>query len=59
MLFPGGGFTTGWLYWYFWAMIVGIEAMVGAQLLQNWMDMSTWQLGTILMVLMAAVRLCD
>ncbi len=51
------GFTTGWLYWYFWAVVVGIEAIVGAQLLQNWIDMPTWQLGTILMVLMGGINL--
>ncbi len=51
------GFTTGWLYWYFWAVVVGIEAIIGAKILQNWIDLEIWQLGSVLMVAMAAVNL--
>ena len=24
------GFTIGWLYWYFWVVVVGVEAVAGA-----------------------------
>ena len=27
------GFTSGWLYWYFWVVVVAIEAIAGATLL--------------------------
>ena len=30
------GFVCGWLYWYFWVIVVPVEAIAGAQLLQIW-----------------------
>ena len=24
------GFSVGWLYWYFWVIVVGFEAVAGA-----------------------------
>ncbi len=24
------GFTSGWLYWYFWVIVVAVEAVAGA-----------------------------
>src|SRR4051812_13626648 len=32
----GGGFSVGWLYWYFWVIIVGFEAIAGAKIVQYW-----------------------
>ena len=29
------GFVTGWLYWYFGVMVVAIEAIAGAKLLES------------------------
>lgn len=30
------GFTIGWLYWYFWALLMGWEAYVAGQILHGW-----------------------
>ncbi len=30
------GFTIGWLYWYFWTLLMGWEAFVAGQILHNW-----------------------
>jgi GABA permease len=30
------GFMTGWMYWYFWVIVVALEAVAGARLLQFW-----------------------
>jgi GABA permease len=30
------GFLTGWMYWYFWIIVVALEAMAGARLLMYW-----------------------
>jgi GABA permease len=30
------GFMTGWMYWYFWIMVVALEAVAGAQILTSW-----------------------
>lgn len=33
------GFTIGWLYWYFWALLMGWEAYVAGQILHGWFPM--------------------
>jgi len=30
------GFLTGWMYWYFWVIVVALEAVAGARLLTFW-----------------------
>jgi len=30
------GFMTGWMYWYFWIIVVALEAVAGARLLNFW-----------------------
>ena len=30
------GFLTGWMYWYFWVIVVALEAVAGAKLLGHW-----------------------
>jgi L-asparagine transporter-like permease len=52
-----GGFIAGWLYWYFWIVVVPIEAIAGAQILQLWFDLPVWQIGLGLMAGMTAVNL--
>ncbi len=32
-----GGFTIGWLYWYFWAIVLAVEAVAGAKIMQGWL----------------------
>lgn len=51
------GFASGWLYWYFWVVVVAVEAIAGAALLHQWIALPVWQLGLILMVLLTAVNL--
>src|SRR5271170_1283328 len=37
------GFLTGWMYWYFWIIVVALEAMAGARLLIHWFpDVEAW-----------------
>jgi gamma-aminobutyrate permease len=52
-----GGFLSGWLYWYFWVLVVAIEAIAGAKILSAWIDLPVWQIVAILMVLLTAVNL--
>ncbi|HET7204641.1 MAG TPA: amino acid permease [Steroidobacteraceae bacterium] len=52
-----GGFIAGWLYWYFWIVVVPIEAIAGAQILHLWFDLPVWQIGLALMAIMTAVNL--
>jgi GABA permease len=51
------GFSVGWLYWYFWVIVVGFEAVAGAGILQRWVPLPLWVLALILMVLMTATNL--
>jgi GABA permease len=55
---PGAGFITGWMYWYFWVIVVGIEAIAGAKILHDWLPMfEVWQIGLGLMVVLTLVNL--
>lgn len=52
------GYLTGWLYWYFWVVVVAIEAIAGAKILNHWYpQFETWQIGVALMALLTAVNL--
>ena len=53
----GAGFVTGWLYWYFWVVVIPVEAIAGAVLLHGWLPLPTWLLGLVLMGAMTAVNL--
>src|ERR1700684_3784672 len=33
----GAGFVVGWLYWYFWVLVVPVEAIAGAKILHVWL----------------------
>ena len=52
------GFLTGWMYWYFWVIVVALEAVAGATLLQYWLpDVPSWIFSLILMVIFTITNL--
>jgi GABA permease len=51
------GFSVAWLYWYFWVIVVGFEAVAGAKILTFWFDAPLWLLSLGLMILMTATNL--
>ena len=51
------GFVSGWLYWYFWVVVVAIEAIAGASILNQWIALPTWQIVLALMLLLTGVNL--
>jgi len=51
------GFVSGWLYWYFWIMVVPVEAIAGANILKAWIALPAWELGLLLMAAMTAVNM--
>jgi GABA permease len=52
------GFSVGWLYWYFWVIIVGFEAVAGAKVIQFWLPgIPLWILSLVLMLLMTLTNL--
>ena len=53
-----GGFSVGWLYWYFWAIVLAVEAVAGAEILRNWLPgVPVWLMSLILMSLLTATNL--
>jgi L-asparagine transporter-like permease len=51
------GFTSGWLYWYFWIVVVAIEAIAGANLIRNWIELPVWMIGWVLLAVLTATNL--
>jgi len=53
----GAGFVVGWLYWYFWVLVVPVEAIAGAKILKLWIDLPPLPIGMGLMTVMTGVNL--
>jgi GABA permease len=52
------GFSIGWLYWYFWAIVVGFEATVAASILGEYIPgIAPWLISLILVLLLTATNL--
>jgi L-asparagine transporter-like permease len=51
------GFSVGWLYWYFWVIVIPVEAIAGAGIIQRWLPLPMWQMGAALMLTMTCVNL--
>ena len=52
------GFAVGWLYWYFWVIVIPVEAIAGAVILQQWLPgVSMLVLGAGLMAVLTVVNL--
>jgi GABA permease len=54
---PWAGFVSGWLYWYFWVVVVAIEALAGGALLHAWIALPVWTIVLVLMLALTAVNL--
>lgn len=55
---PWAGFVAGWLYWYFWVIVVPVEAIAGANILHLWLpSLPPLVLGLGLMAIMTGVNL--
>src|SRR5450631_329906 len=53
----GAGFVVGWLYWYFWVLVVPVEAIAGAKILKLWIPLPQLPIGVGLMTVMTCVNL--
>jgi len=55
---PWAGFSVGWLYWYFWAIVLAVEAVAGAEIIRNWIPgVPMWLMSLILMIALTATNL--
>jgi GABA permease len=52
------GFVTGWMYWYFWVIVVAQEAIAGAGLVRFWMPHEpTWIISLALLLSLTVTNL--
>jgi GABA permease len=52
------GFLTGWMYWYFWIIVVALEAVAGAKILRVWWPgVEPWEFTLALTALFTLVNL--
>jgi len=52
------GFTIGWLYWFFWVVVLAVEATAGADILTGWVPaVPQWGWALIVMVVLTATNL--
>jgi GABA permease len=52
------GYMTGWMYWYFWIIVVALEAVAGARLLTYWFpDTAQWRFTLGLMTVFTLLNL--
>nr|WP_188649162.1 amino acid permease [Marinithermofilum abyssi] len=50
---PWAGYTIGWLYWFFWVIVIAVEATAGAGILKYWLpNAPLWLMSLILTILL-------
>ncbi|QNP72719.1 amino acid permease [Streptomyces roseirectus] len=55
---PWAGFTIGWLYWFFWVVVLAVEATAGAAILESWIPaVPQWGWALIVMIVLTATNL--
>ena len=55
---PWAGFTIGWLYWWFWVLIIPVEAIAGADILHAWMPgVPSWLFAFLIMIVLSGTNL--
>ena len=52
------GFLTGWMYWYFWVIVVALEAVAGAGLIRLWLpNVPAWFISLALLISLTLTNL--
>jgi AAT family amino acid transporter/GABA permease len=55
---PRAGFLVGWMYWYFFVIVVALEAVAGSRIVGLWLPSAPqWLLSAILLALLTATNL--
>ncbi|MGP3977999.1 amino acid permease [Streptomyces sp. 8N114] len=54
------GFSIGWLYWFFWVVVLAVEATAGAEILEGWVPaVPQWAWALIVMVVLTVTNLAS
>ncbi|CDF92909.1 Gamma-aminobutyrate permease [Pseudomonas sp. SHC52] len=52
------GFTIGWLYWWFWVLVIPIEALAAGHVLNQWFpSIDAWLFASVSIVALAVTNL--
>ncbi|WP_457028600.1 amino acid permease [Kitasatospora sp. P5_F3] len=52
------GFSIGWLYWFFWVVVLAVEATAGAKILNSWVPgVPQWAFALAVMAVLTATNL--
>ncbi|UMP07504.1 amino acid permease [Amycolatopsis sp. EV170708-02-1] len=52
------GFAVGWMYWYFFVIVVAVEAVAGGRILQLWVpDVPLWVLSLGLLLILTGTNM--
>ncbi|GGZ92730.1 amino acid permease [Streptomyces subrutilus] len=52
------GFSIGWLYWFFWVVVLAVEATAGAAILESWIPaVPQWAWALIVMAVLTVTNL--
>ncbi len=55
---PWAGFTFGWLYWWFWVLIIPVEAIAGADILHAYFPgVPSWLFAFLIMIVLSCTNL--
>lgn len=55
---PWAGYTIGWLYWFFWVIVIAVEAIAGATIIQYWFpSLPSWSVSLILTFLLTLTNI--
>lgn len=55
---PWAALAIAWLYWWFWVVVLGIEATAGAEILNSWLPgIPQWAWALLIMILLTATNL--
>ncbi|WP_433557210.1 GABA permease [Pseudonocardia xinjiangensis] len=57
---PWAGFSVGWLYWWFWVLVIPLEATAAATILNSWMPaVAQWVWALAITLALTATNLFD
>lgn len=55
---PWAGFSVGWLYWWFWVLVIPVEATAAASILNSWLPaVPQWTWALVITLLLTVTNL--